>query len=57
MAKTPKPTPTPETFPTEGGSYVRDPDGNLNQVEQTKPAPAAGAPDETQPATSTTVKE
>lgn len=32
---------TPEKYPTEGGSYVRKPDGKLDQVEQTKPAPPA----------------
>lgn len=31
---------TPEKYPTEGGSYLRQPDGKLDQVEQTQPAPA-----------------
>lgn len=48
---------TPEKYPTEGGSYVRKPDGKLDQVEQTKPAPSAGEPTEPPPAAPATAKE
>jgi len=41
--------PTPETYPTEGGSYVRQSNGKLDQVERTKPAPPAGEPAEEPP--------
>ena len=56
----------PEKYPTEGGSYVRKPDGKLDQVEQTKPVspPAlseaegpAGDPTEPPPAAPATAKE
>lgn len=62
-----KATKTPaETYPTEGGSYLRTPDGKLDQVEQTKPVspPAlseaegpAGEPTEPPPAAPATAKE
>lgn len=55
MAKAPK-IPA-ETYPTEGGSYVRSPDGKLDQVEQTKPAPPAGDPIEPPAAAPVTPKE
>jgi hypothetical protein len=39
-ADTPKTSdkPAEETLPAKGGSYVRNPDGSLQQVEGTKPA-------------------
>lgn len=40
---------TPIQYPTEGGSYMRKPDGNLDLVEQTKPAPEPAAADEASP--------
>jgi len=55
MAKAPK-IPA-ETFPTEGGSYVRTSDGKLDQVEKTEPAPPAGDPPKPSPAAPVTVKE
>lgn len=55
MAKAPK-IPA-ETYPTEGGSYVRAPDGKLDQVEQTKPAPLAGEQTEPPAAAPATPKE
>lgn len=49
--------PLPETYPTEGGSYVRQ-GGKLDQVERTKPAPPpAAAPTEEAPAPPATTKE
>lgn len=64
MAKAPK-NPA-ETYPTTGGSYVRKPDGKLDQVEQTQPAPPpalseaegpAAQPTEPPPAAPATAKE
>lgn len=56
MAKAPK-IPA-ETYPTTGGSYVRKPDGKLDQVEQTQPAPPPAAePTEPPPAAPVTAKE
>ena len=55
MAKAPK-IPA-ETYPTAGGSYVRTPDGKLDQVEQTKSAPVAGDLIEPRAAAPVTPKE
>ena len=50
--------PTPETYPTEGGSYVRQSNGKLDQVEQTQPAPPPVAePTEPPAAAPATAKE
>lgn len=48
----------PIQYPTEGGSYTRKPDGALDQVEQTRPAPIApAAPADEPPAKPATTKE